>query len=253
MNNKYFINKSKHNNKNNDKDIEKTKKHKKTRVHLVKRECIDYDMFKFLIRKIKGHEEDDEKMFNLILLNSLLYYTGLRISEVLLINKKNLVELFEKEKYNAYCPKTKTRRLIYLDKETKEDLLSNFDFDCDDKNYIEKERIFFDKLSDEGLINLYKNKLNLRTAYLWMDKYFKLLTYKFSDNKTDLGGSPFSFHSYRTNFINKVCRSSDMDTAADLIGHKDASTTFIYWRKYHVDDNKNKQILSKAILKKGLS
>ena len=119
MNNKYFINKTKNKLKNDDIVTETKKKDRKNRIRLVKRECIDYDMFKFLIKKIKDHEDDDDKIGKMILLNSLLYYTGLRISEVLLINKKNLIELFEKEKYNAYCPKTKTTRLIYLEERNK--------------------------------------------------------------------------------------------------------------------------------------
>ena len=111
------------------------------------------------------------------------------------------------------------------------------------------EKDFFDKLDEKGLVNLYNWKLDKRISYYWMVQYFKLLTEKFYNQSNPDNELVFNFHSYRTNYINSLCRASNnFDEVSKLVGHKNIYTTFIYWREIHVDKNKIKNNINKALL-----
>lgn len=222
------------------KNSDNSGKEKKEKKIKIKRQCIDKDILYYLIDMIEFLENDEKKIFNMILLNTLLYFTGCRISEILLLNKNNIKELFEKEEYNIFCPKTKTNRKIFLSENGKNTIL----------NYLKiNEKDFFDKLDDKGLVNLYNWKLDKRISYYWMEPYFKLLTEKFYNQPNPDNELVFNFHSYRTNYINSLCRASNnFDEVSKLVGHKNIYTTFIYWREIHVDKDKIKNNINKALL-----
>ena len=185
-------------------------------------------------------ESDEKKIFNIILLNTLLYFTGCRIGEILILDKSNIKELFEKEEYNIYCPKTKTNRKIYLSLDGKNSILKYLNVNEND---------FFNKLNEKGLVNLYNNKLDKRISYYWMEQYFKLLTKNYYDHPNPNNEIVYNFHSFRTNYINTMCRASNnIDEVSKLIGHKNIYTTFIYWRENHIDKEKIKNTLNKALL-----
>lgn len=96
--------------------------------------------------------------------------------------------------------------------------------------YLKIDSIFelFNKLDDKGLVNLYNNKLDKRISYYWMEQYFKLLTDNYYDHPNN--EIVFNFHSFRTNYINTMCITSDnIDEVSKLIGHKNIYTTLIYW------------------------
>lgn len=245
MNNSYiFKNKNKNKTKTpinqDDTDInDNEKKESKTRI---KRQCINKDILLDLIDMIKNNEDNDKKIFNMILLNTLLYLTGCRISEILILNKSNIETLLNNGKYEAFCSKTKTKRTLYLNQGGKQLILNNLGINEDDFNK---------NLDEKGLTNIYNNKLDKRTSYNWMDKYFHLLTEKYynKENQNDLNELAFNFHSFRTNFINQMCRINDnFDEVSRLVGHKNPYTTFIYWRELHVDEKKIKDNISKALL-----
>lgn len=253
--NKKDINKKEKNINENDNDINLNEKQEpKTRI---KRQCINKEILLDLIDMIKKNEKNEKKIFNLILLNILLYLTGCRISEILVLNKINILTLMNNGKYTAFCSKTKSKRILYLNKTGKQFILNNLGLN---------EEEFNNKLDEKGLTNIYNNKLDRRTSYNWMNKYFIIITEKYYiddiDNKNndkndnnnddfddDNNDLPFNFHSYRTNFINQMCRINDnFDEVSRLVGHKNPYTTFIYWRELHVDENKINDNISKALL-----
>lgn len=241
MNNSYiFKNKNKKSITHNDIYInDNEKKESKTRI---KRQCINKEILNDLVSMIKEKETNDKKIFNMILLNTLLYLTGCRISEILVLNKSNIETLINNGKYTAYCSKTKTTRTLYLNQGGKELILFNLDMN-DAELYI--------NLNVKGLTNIYNNKLDKRTAYNWMDKYFKIITEKYynKDNQNIFNDLAFNFHSYRTNFINQMCRINDnFDEVSRLVGHKNPYTTFIYWRELHIDEKKINENITKALL-----
>jgi|LakMenEpi03Aug12_release.lakeMendotaPanAssembly.Ray.scaffolds.fasta_scaffold535235_1 site-specific recombinase XerD len=213
---------------------------KKERKSKIKRQCINKEILNYLIEMIEFIESDEKKIFNIILLNTLLYFTGCRIGEILILDKSNIKELFEKEEYNIYCPKTKTNRKIYLSLDGKNSILKYLNVNEND---------FFNKLNEKGLVNLYNNKLDKRISYYWMEQYFKLLTKNYYDHPNPNNEIVYNFHSFRTNYINTMCRASNnIDEVSKLIGHKNIYTTFIYWRENHIDKEKIKNTLNKALL-----
>jgi integrase len=236
MNNLYKLTKNKKNN-----DI----KEKKTEIkQKIKRQCIDKTKFINIINLIKFNELNSIKKFNLMLLNSLLYLTGCRISEILLLNKGNIEHLFNNFELDIFCPKTNTTRNVLINQDVADFIYKLFG--------VSKEE-FFNNINEKGLINIHTAKLDKRTSYYWMDDYFKLLTNLYCNSvsgyKKDSGKLLYNFHSYRTNYINSLCRQCDnLDNVSRLIGHKNVYTTFIYWREIKVDNVNLKNNLSKALL-----
>jgi len=208
------------NNVNNDNKTAKPKQKK------VKRECIEKEHFDFLIKEIKELINDDNKKFNLLLIISILFYTGLRISEVISLNKTQILELFTKEELDVFCSKSNENRKIYLFKETQNKILNDI--------FNIKNDEFFNKIDEKGFISSYNNKLTERTISHWMRPFFNKLGEKFGDkrnNDNKIKGSQWSFHSFRTNLINHFIRNGiNINDISKLIGHSDIKTTFEYYR-----------------------
>ena len=210
------------------------KKNKKIIHKKVLRKPINKDAFEYLLLKIDELETEDIVKFNKKLLNVILYYTGLRISEVLLLNKKNIVELYNKGKFQAYCKKNKNYRWIYLQKNMKTKFISHFDSNL------------FENINRKGIVNRLSNKLILRTATRWMEPYFDMLEDEYGGSVLGLNGKAWGFHSYRVNYINNVIRSGNIDQARKLIGHKNVETTLIYFRKQPMTEMESVDILENA-------
>ena len=107
-------------------------------------------------------------------MNVLLYYTGLRINEILLLNKKNILSLIKFEKLDVYCKKTKDYRTVFLQGEIKNKFLSHFNLEKD--------------IHELGLVNKHQKKLTFLTAFRWMDKYFDMLEKEFGGSVALLKG-----------------------------------------------------------------
>ena len=200
----------------------------------VLRKPIEKIHFEFLLEKIDELEKCDILKFNKKLLNVLLYFTGMRASEALLLDKKNIIELLEKGKYNIYCQKTKEYRWLYLNGSTKDNFLTYFTND------------FYDKLHDKGIVNKWENKLTIEIAERWMEPYFKLLNQTFGGNVSILKGNCWGLHSYRINFINQIIRVANIDDASHIIGHKTIASTITYFRRMDKDEVKINNILKDA-------
>jgi len=192
----------------------------------VKRECIEKQHFEFLIKEIKENINDDNKKFNLLLVNTILFYTGLRISEVISLNKTQILELFTNEELNVFCSKSNENRKIYLFKETQNKILNDI--------FNMKNGDFFNKIDEKGFVSSYKNKLTERAISHWMRPLFNKLGVKFGDKRNNdpkIKGSQWSFHSFRTNLINHFIRNGiNINDISKLIGHSDVKTTLEYYR-----------------------
>ena len=226
------------------------KKNKKIIHKKVLRKPINKDIFDYLLLKIDELETEDIVKFNKKLLNVILYYTGLRISEVLLLNKKNIIELAyiiyniigtkENSKLTVKKIKTNTQKIcvccrwIYLQKNMKTKFISHFDSNL------------FENINRKGIVNRLSNKLILRTATRWMEPYFDMLEDEYGGSVLGLNGKAWGFHSYRVNYINNVIRSGNIDQARKLIGHKNVETTLIYFRKQPMTEIESVDILENA-------
>jgi site-specific recombinase XerD len=206
-----------------------TKEPKKVRqrVKRNKRKCIEKHIFEFLLNEIDRNDDCCEKhvVFNKKLLNVMLYYTGLRTNEVLLLCKKDYVRLIKHGKLDVYCKKTGDYRTVFLQGATREKFLSHF-----------PNIDLCEKIHTLGLVNQWNKKLQKRAAERWMYPYFDLLEEKYGGQVALLEGRAWGLHSYRVNFINQIIRSADLDTASKLIGHKNPSTTLIYFRKLDIKE-----------------
>ena len=212
--------------------IKKTQK--KTKKKKVLRKCISGKEFDFLVNKINDTETNEIMKFNLLLLNSLLFFTGLRISEVLLLDKLNIAELLHNGSFRAYCKKTQSYRWIYLIQSQKEEFLNIFKCDID---------TLLKKINTIGIVNQQNNKMSILTASRRMDKYFDMLNDTFGGNVQGVDGRAWGFHSYRVNFINKIIRKCDIDQSMKLIGHKNVSTTLIYFRQKELSHTEAENLL----------
>jgi integrase len=203
--------------------VQKTTKRKRNL-----RSCIDKEVLDYLLELIEQNESDEHVKFNMKLLNILLYYTGLRINELLLLNKLNILELFDRGKLNVFCKKTNDFRTVFLK--------GNLKIKC--INHLGSTTI--QKMNDKGIVNKWNNPITLRTAINWMNDYWDKLELKFGGKTDILKGRAFGFHSYRINFINQVVRSGDLDQASKIIGHKNPLTTLIYFRRL---ENKEEDVV----------
>jgi site-specific recombinase XerD len=202
------------------------KKPKKKIEKKIPRKGIDKEGFKYIINLIRKKEENETKKFNLILLHCLLRYTGLRVNEVLNMNKHDIESLLRTEQIEVFCSKTKENRLVVLFKKEKKEFL-NF---IDEKN----ENELIDKINILGIVNTENKKLSTMDAFRWSKPYFKELENKLGGvpNNTKIKGPLFGLHSYRIEYINYCLKLGiHIDLVAQLIGHKNLQTTLIYVRK----------------------
>lgn len=218
-----------------------------------KRKCIDSKVFKYLLNIIHEREYVDDRVitdakyknkpindrkvyYNKIILNMLLYYTGARLSEILSLNKVDILNLFEHGSIVMYCKKTKDHRTIFL----KNTLKTKFEEQLRDM------KIDINDLHENGIVNRWNNKITDRTAENWMTYYFDKLKEKYGGGAVNLSGRPWGFHSYRINYINQIIRSADLDMASKIIGHKNPTTTLIYFRSLERKEKDILDVLDKA-------
>jgi hypothetical protein len=140
-------------------------------------------------------------------------------------------------KLDVYCKKTKEHRTVFLQGSTKDKFLAHFD-----------EIDLTKHIHDQGIVNKWNNKLIMRTASRWMDPYFDMLEDKYGGQVALLKGRAWGFHSFRINYINQMIRSADLDTASKIIGHKNPTTTLIYFRKLKTKESVVTGIIDNANL-----
>ena len=216
--------------KNENIEIKKKKKEKKVLRHSIEKKHFD-----FLMDKIEELETDEKVKFNIKLMNILMYLTGIRLNECLLLDKKNIEGLLTTGSEKIYCKKTYSYRWIYMKQKMLEIFMSYF-----------KNGFNMNDINEKGIVNKWGNKLTNRTAERWMEKYFKLLTEKYGGNNPILRGTPWGMHSYRINFINQMIRSQNIDIAKQMIGHKNVATTCIYYREMEFGDEKLNEIFERT-------
>ena len=223
-NNNYYFNK---------RDIAE-KKPKKKPVKKILRQSIERKHFDFLMDQIEKRELDEKMRFNKKLLNVLMYFTGLRLNEVLLLNKEDLEELIRDGRLKVYCSKTKEDRKVYIQKSCKKIFLSYF-----------KDGLY-DKIHKNGIVNQFDRKATTRNAHYWMNKYWTTMEEKYPKKNKSVPGREWGMHSYRVNFINQIIRSTNIDKAASMIGHKNILTTLIYYRKMGTTEEEYVDIMERA-------
>ena len=220
-----------------------------------KRMCIEKPIFLEIIQMIKeihanksnfhtDPEPNNRLLFNKLLLNCLLYYTGLRTNEVLLLTKTNIVTLFTQLKLPVYCSKGDNERIIIFTPQYRDDIIECF------KGVwrVDSMDTFFERISEVGLVNKYGGKLLRDAAIKWMDPIFDELEKRHGGSIVGRTGRAWGMHSYRTNYINQVLRAGSLHATAAIIGHKSIETTLIYYRRLQRDTETVHNIIKNAAI-----
>ncbi len=80
------------NNFDNYNNYKKNKSKKTKKVKHTPRKCIDKEIIDYLLALIDETETNEKVKFNIKIMNIFLYYTGLRINELLMLNKLNIMD-----------------------------------------------------------------------------------------------------------------------------------------------------------------
>tara|TARA_Y100001936_G_C16090063_1_gene685299 strand:+ start:4675 stop:5565 length:891 start_codon:yes stop_codon:yes gene_type:complete len=139
---------------------------------------------------------------------SLLYSSGMRVSELINLEFSNL---FLEEEYVKIMGKGKKERLVPIGLKAKQNLI----------NYIEKARIRFTDNNSNGCIFLsYRSKPMTRMAIFNLIKKYCLLS------GIDKQVSPHTFrHSFATHMLEG---GADLRIVQEILGHENINTTEIY-------------------------
>lgn len=223
-------------NTNDNKDIKKTPKTKTNKTKKAPRNGIFKEHYDIIINSIKSDINDEDIKFKLLLINTILFYTGLRISEVLIFTKQDIIDFFDKCEILAFIPKQNKNKKMKIPQETIKSILDNvFNLNYED---------FINKIDDNGL------KFANRTIYHYMKPIFYKLSLKYGDKKDNddkIRCSQWSFHSYRTGFINDLINNNfNLNQVQKFIGHENPQTTLKYIRNKDLTDNEIYEMYKKT-------
>jgi integrase/recombinase XerD len=157
--------------------------------------------------------------FNLKLLYHVLYWSGLRISEVLELSRKQIIDFINGQSIQVVISKTKNTRSL-LNTKT---IYEKFEYFRTNQHMI----------AEVGFSNTYGRKLTFRQAQKWSYPcMYKLQMKKFDkvDNPSKL---LITLHSFRCSYINRLLRNNvSLPDVSMIVNHKNVSTTMGYLRSY---------------------
>ncbi len=179
----------------------------------------DFDVLLQIVDTI--YDVGTPRNFNLKLLYHILFWTGLRISEALLLSRNQIIDFIHGKSIQVVIPKTKTTRSLL------------------NTNHIFEQLAYYRRpeveaqIADVGLANSYGSALNFRRAQKWsFPCMFALQMHKFG-KVDDPHKLIFSLHSFRASVINRLLRNQvALPDVSQIIGHKNISTTLVYMRSF---------------------
>lgn len=212
------LNYTQHNYNNNNTSTEpQEKKVKKKYPKKIWIEKEDFDTLNKLLDEMYSHNY--VKWFNLKLLYSILYWSGLRISEALDLSKKQLVDYINGHSIQVVISKTYSSRQLLNTKH----IYEQFGF----------FRQHIDDISELGFVNSFGRKLTFRQAQKWsFPLMYRLQELKFG-KVDDPSKLLITLHSFRCSFINRLIRSKvPLPDVSQIVHHKSINTTMGYLRAY---------------------
>ena len=181
---------------------------------------IEKDDFKDLIKIVdETYEPGSIIWFNLKLLYTLLYWSGLRISEALDLSQKQILDYINGQSIQVVISKTKnTRSLLNTDV-----IFEKFAYFRENQHMI----------AEVGFSNSYGRKLTFRQAQKWSYPCMYKLQMKKFGKVDDPSKLLITLHSFRCSFINRLLRSNvALPDVSMIVNHKNVSTTMGYLRSY---------------------
>jgi len=194
-----------------------------------KRDYIEYGEFNYLLNLCGSDTIFDTRKRCAFLL---LYFTGLRVSNLLNLKIKNIKGLL----YNGYTrvdliKKGEIEHLITLSNESKK-ILNNH-YNCFHKLYKYKvdEDFFFTSVYDT------KKPIHRSNFNKELNDILKIASKELNKN--------IKTHSFRTTYITDLLEIAPLHVVKDIIGHKVVASTEIYYRS-SLTHKKSLDILNKA-------
>lgn len=197
--------------------VDKPKRKKYPRKMWIEKE--DFDLLLKLTDQI--YDIGTPRNFNLKLLYHILFWTGLRISEALLLSRNQIIDFIHGKSIQVIIPKTKTTRSLL------------------NTNHIYEQLAYYRQpeveanIAEVGLANSWGEKLNFRRSQKYsFPVMFALQMHKFGkvENESKL---LYSLHSFRSSLVNRLLRNNvALHDVSQIIGHKNVSTTLVYAREF---------------------
>lgn len=155
---------------------------------------------------------------------AILFFTGLRISEVAPINEEMLLEIIEQGSMTFYQPKVNKYRTIRFTSHGVETIKLIF---------YKNRKVIFDR--HKVLFPLPEsNRKNVEKFTGSINKHLRL----FNDDKK----KKISSHSFRVAFVSNALKCTSAHNTQKLIGHADIRSTMKYSR-YELDPQEEENIL----------
>ena len=181
---------------------------------------IEKDDFKDLIKIVdETYEPGSVIWFNLKLLYTMLYWSGLRISEALDLSQKQILDYINGQSIQVVISKTKNTRSLL-----------NTSVIFDKFAYFRENQHM---ISEVGFSNSYGRKLTFRQAQKWSYPCMYKLQMKKFGKVDDPSKLLITLHSFRCSFINRLLRINvALPGVSMIVNHKNVSTTMGYLRSY---------------------
>ena len=186
-------------------------KKKKTAAPQKIKESISEKEYKLLISSVKGNDDLRPKTKQRALqVFTLLYYTGMRISELMQFKYEDIKKLMDEQGGIVYLQKTNSERKIHFSDQAIKDLKKVFDFGVDQQDHF-----------------LMISKSNAPT----ISPSLAAFTDAINKIMQNVLGSRYSSHSFRQGLITEMSnRGVNPKITQKFIGHKSMTTTMGYYK-----------------------
>lgn len=179
----------------------------------------DFDMLLDIVDRV--YDKLSPMNFNLRLLYTILYWSGLRISEALLLSRGQIIEFINGQSIQVTIPKTNSTRSLLNTNHIYEQLAPYRDPNVQAQ------------IADVGFANAYGDKLTFRRCQKWSYPCMYILQMQKLGKVDDPHKLVFTLHSFRSSFINRLLRNQvALPDVSQIIGHKNVSTTLVYARAF---------------------
>lgn len=152
---------------------------------------------------------------------TLLWATGLRVSEIQNITQTDIQSIFQNYSLQILQPKTNKYRLIFFTEETVKQIRT---LENDFKVVFKKHQTL-------------SGNIHTKTWREFINRNLKKKTRIFNKN--------IKSHSFRVNYITSLLTHASLQVVKDLVGHANADTTLRY-NRYHPNKDQVTQLLNKV-------
>lgn len=204
-------------------------KKQKDRTTLPLRDPVTNDIFALVLNNAGSQAiyKSDIKRSQLRIAYTILYYTGLRLNEIVHLTKEDVIKATSASQFNIIHHKTKKAHVHVLSPQAVKDLkkrIIELDIICD----VHKYKFIFGK----------KKPMNNSRFIQMVNEDLRATC--------ELNNIPYNIksHSFRINLISNLLKVTSVQNTADIIGHQDVRSTLAY-KRYALSKNEIQDLLQK--------